>query len=89
MGKIDAAEVRLLEAAGGESDKVNLFLGLVRLGSNNRATPPVLRANFERPRALTLLFLGGVEWTSGLKVKGSDLRPLAVMTSSSGLGPNS
>lgn len=59
MGKIDAAEVRLLEAAGGESDKVNLFLGLVRLGSNNRATPPV-RANFERPLALTL-FLGGVE----------------------------
>ena len=85
MGMIP--DIRLLEAAGGESDKVNLFLGLVRLGSKRRATPAD-RANFERPRAFPLP-LGGVEWTSGLKVRGSDLRPLAVITSSSGLGPTS
>ena len=72
----------------GESDKVNLFLGLVLLGNKSLATPTFGLASLDKPRALVILqALGGVEWTSGLKVRGSDLRPLCMMTSSSGLGP--
>lgn len=88
----DGVEVKIafaIEDTGGESDNVNLFLGLVLVGSISLAMPPPKPfglANLEIGLATPL---GGVACTSGLKVRGSALRPLAAMIISSGLGPKS
>lgn len=85
----DGVEVKIALAiedtqAGGESDNVSLFLGLVLVGSINLDTFGL--ASFEIGRGATPR--GGVACTSGLKVRGSARRPLAAMIISSGLGPN-
>jgi len=49
------------EFVGGESDKVSLFLGLVRVGKSNLAIPVFGLANLDMLLGLPPMPLGGVE----------------------------
>jgi len=49
------------EEFGGESDKVSLFLGLVRVGKSNLAIPVFGLANLDMLLGLAPTPLGGVE----------------------------
>lgn len=49
------------EEFGGESDKVSLFLGLVRVGKSNLAIPVFGLANLDMLLGLAPMPLGGVE----------------------------